>query len=323
MLSLPLFLLTACGVSKDRSRFEGKLENITNAEFYAYSEDGAFDGIDTIRIQDGEFVYERKVMEPMLVTLLYPNFTQTQVILEPGKKIKMKGDAAKIGEAVISGTEQNELLTEFRLANLSAPESNRHMAAAQFVRANANTLAAVAVYRKYFAAQQQPDIKTALQLLDVLVKAQPKSRSVKYLDSFYRPIFENGVGEKLPEFTAETMGGHKVSSSDFKGKRLVIACVGLWQSESMEFMRRLHKRLKNSQKKWECLVVSMDVDREVLRDRMQRDSLNYTVVCDRKAFQSPLVQKLGLHYVPSCMVIDANGKILQRDVMDVDALKIQ
>ena len=88
-----LWLTLACGPDKDRVRFEGKLENINNAEFYVYSEDGSFDGVDTVRIEDGKFIYERKLTEPMVLTLLYPNFTQTYVVLEPGKTIKLRGDA--------------------------------------------------------------------------------------------------------------------------------------------------------------------------------------------------------------------------------------
>lgn len=319
---LALLSLTSCGVGKDRARFEGKLANITNAEFYAFSEDGAFEGVDTIRIEDGKFVYERKLTQPILLTLLYPNFTQTYVVLEPGKVIKMKGDAAKIGEAEISGTEQNELLTDFRQAQAAKPEADQRMAAAQFVENHAGTLAAVAVFRKYFANARTADVKTALRLLDALKKAQPKERAVTYLDEFYRPIFTNGVGELLPDFSAETLDGKTVTAADFRGKCLAIACIGTWQSESYPFLRKLRTRLNSTRGKWTCLIVSLDVDRNVLRDRLRTDTISYPVICDRQAFESPLVSKLGLHYVPSCMLVDATGKIVQRDVTKVEDLKL-
>ena len=78
--------LTACGPGKDRVRIKGKLANITTAEFYVFSEDGSFDGVDTIRIEDGQFTYERKLTEPAILTLLYPNFTQTYLVPSPDKK---------------------------------------------------------------------------------------------------------------------------------------------------------------------------------------------------------------------------------------------
>lgn len=312
-----LLLLVSCGPGKDRVRLEGRLDNINDAEFYVYSEDGAFDGIDTVRISDGKFEYERKLGEPAVLTLLYPNFSQSYVIAEPGHTIKLKGDASKIAEATISGTEQNELLSDFRQKHTNDVATNQRLAAAQFIRDNASTLAAVAVFRMYFANKQYADAATALQLLDVLKKAQPRQRAVSYLDSFFRPIFENGVGQPLPEFTAETIDGRKVSSVDYKGKNLVIACVGTWQSDSRPLLVQLRRKLKTLGGNWQCLVVSLDVDHEVLRSNLRTDSVAYPVICDRKAFDSPLVNKLGLHYVPSLMLVNAQGRIVQRDVTQV------
>lgn len=312
-----LLLLVSCGPGKDRIRLEGRLDNINDAEFYVYSEDGAFDGIDTIRISDGKFEYERKLSEPAVLTLLYPNFSQSYIIAEPGHTVQLKGDASKISEATISGTEQNELLSDFRQKHTKDVATNQRLAAAQFVRENATTLAAVAVFRMYFANKQDADATTALQLLDVLKKAQPRQRAVSYLDSFFRPIFENGVGQPLPEFTAETIDGRKVSSADYKGKNLVIACVGSWQNDSRPLLTQLRRKLKTLNADWQCLIVSLDVDREVLRSNLLTDSIAYPVICDRKAFDSPLVNKLGLHYVPSLMLVSAQGRILQRDVTQV------
>lgn len=317
-----LAALTACGPGKDRVRIKGKLANITTAEFYVFSEDGSFDGVDTIRIEDGQFTYERKLTEPVILTLLYPNFTQTYLVAEPGKTIKMKGDAAKIGDAEITGTDENKMLTEFREEIAGKPENTHKLAAEQFIRTHSKSLAAVAVFRRYFALKQTPDTKMALNLLDVLKKAQPRTQAVVYLDNFYRPIFENGVGEMLPDFKAVTLDGKTVTRADYEGKQLAILCVATWQAESMAFLRQAKKKLKAAKSEWDCLIVSMDVDREVLRNSIKRDSLKYPVVCDRKAFASPLVETLGLHYVPSCMLINKQGKIIQRDVMKADEMKL-
>ena len=316
-------LLTSCGVEENRTRFEGKISNITNAEFYLYSEEGAFEGIDTIRITDGKFVYERKALEPMLATLLYPNYTQTHVILEPGKVIKMKGDASKLGEASITGSEQNELLTEFRLAHLNTNRKQAELAAAEFVRSHAQTLAAVSVFRRYFADNKHVNAATALQLLDVLCQAQPKSRVVAYIDDFFRPIFKNSVGSRLPGFKVTTLDGKTVTNADYKGKNLIIACVGFWQNDSYHFLRELKRTVKQAGKNWDCLLVSMDFDLKLLRNRLESDSLDYHVVCEQQAFETPIVRQLGLHYVPSCMVVDTAGVIIQRDVMKVEDLKIK
>lgn len=312
-----LLSVLSCGPAKDRMRFEGTLNGISDAEFYVYSEDGAFEGIDTVRITDGKFTYERQLTHPAILTLLYPNFSQSYIIAEPGKTIKLKGDASTIGEATLSGTEQNERLSDFRKKHANDVATNQSLAAAQFVRDNSKTLAAVAVFRMYFANKQNVNAQTALQLLDVLKKAQPKETAVVSLDDFFRPIYQNGEGQLLPAFTAQTIDGRKVSSADYRGKKLVIAFTGAWQSDSRSLLVQLRRKLHTLNGEWSCLVVSLDVDSKLLRSNLRSDSISYPVVCDRKAFDSPLVNQLGVHYVPSLMLIDAQGRIVQRDVVQV------
>lgn len=134
LLALSALLLAACSQSKDKFIFEGKIAGIQQAEFYVYSDDGALSGVDTIRIDDGKFSYECQLTSPAVLTLLYPNFSQAYIVAEPGKTIEMKGDAAKLGEADISGSEENELLTDFRQKQNTLPENNQRLAASEFIR---------------------------------------------------------------------------------------------------------------------------------------------------------------------------------------------
>ena len=316
-----LLLVVACGPSKDRIRMKGELNNVNEAEFYVFSEDGAFDGMDTVRISDGKFEYERQLNAPAVLTLLYPNFTKAYVVAEPGQTVKLKGDASHLSEIKISGTEQNELYSDFRIKNLNTPERTLRLAAAQFIRENARTLAAVAAFRTYFTDKENPDAHTALPLLDLLKKEQPKERAVTYLDQFYRPILVNGVGERLPNFTARTMDGKEVSTQDYKGKNLVIVCMAYWESDTRSMLRQVRSKIRSLGGKWQCLVVSLDVDNEMLRSNLKSDSIAYPVICDRQSFNSPLVTQLGLHYVPSLMLVNDQGIITQRDVTDIKDAK--
>lgn len=213
------FLLAGCGVSDDRWRIEGRLDGIRQAEFYVYGEEDAFDGVDTIRIEDGKFSYERSLSQPAVLTLLYPNFSSTSIIAEPGKVIKMRGDAAKLSEADISGSKENELLTDFRFACVGKPENDSRLAAAQFVRDHPASLAALAVFRKYFATARTPDPAVVLPLLDVMKKAQPSNIALLNMEARLRPVLETGKGRSCPDFSAVSLTGEKLSRSDFPAGR--------------------------------------------------------------------------------------------------------
>lgn len=322
LAALILTTLCACHTDKNKARFTGSLSNISEAEFYAYNEDGDFERFDTIRIADGKFTYECKTEKPLLLTLLYPNFTQTYVVLEPGKTIKMKGDAAKIGEASITGSDENELLGDFRQSVANGNKRNNQAAASQFIRRHAETLAAVAVFKKYFATMENPDAANALQLLEVLKKAQPQSRAIATLESHLRPRLTCGAGQKIPNFTAKTLDGQTVRTSDFRGKRFLVVACASWRMQSFTFLRRLRSMLtETGMQHWECLIVSFDVDIENFRRQVKHDSITSPMICDGQAFSSPLATTLGITHVPSCMLVGADGKIIARDITDETTLR--
>ncbi len=317
-----ILLCVSCGPDKDKARFQGKLTNISEAEFYAYTDDGTISGIDTIRISDGEFTYERQLTRPMLLTLLYPNFTQTYVVLEPGKTVKLKGDASKIGEASIGGTEENELLSEFRQSHASGPERNVRLAAADFIRTHAATLAAVAVFKKYFEQSASTDARTALSLLGELHKAQPASPSVQHLWTTCRPQLESGVGQPLPDLAAQTLDGRTVRLADYRGRRLLIVLYATWRGPSLSFLREVKRLLREpGMNEWACVAVSADYDVKACREAQRRDTIAWPVVCDGLSFRSPFISRLALSRVPSCLLVNAQGRVVARDISDISELR--
>ena len=166
----------------------------------------------------------------------------------------MKGDASRVGEAKITGTEENELLTDFRTDQIGKSEANRFLAAEQFIRQHAETMAAVAVFKAYFATSRQKNVKLSMEMLQTLHKAQPKNYAVNYLWNFYQPIFMNGVGEQLPEFSAETTEGKQVTQKDYEGKKLLVVAVGFWTPDSRTFLKELKKKLDAAGNPFEVLI---------------------------------------------------------------------
>lgn len=311
---LLFFLLAGCGVSDDRCRIEGRLDGIRQAEFYVYGEEDAFDGVDTIRIEDGKFSYERPLSQPAVLTLLYPNFSSTSIIAEPGKVIKMRGDAAKLSEADISGSKENERLTEFRLACVGKPENDSRLAAAQFVRDHPASLAALAVFRKYFATVRTPEPAVVLPLLDVMKKAQPSNTALLSMEARLRPLLETGAGRPCPDFSAVSLTGKKLSRSDFSGRPLLILFWASWNTDcttQLQTVRRLQRAYPD---RLRLMVVSLDASPEVCRRGVEEDSLRNFMVCEGGAFASPLARRLGVRRVPGNLLVGANGKIVDRDV---------
>lgn len=320
-LSLLAFFLLSCGPDKQHARIEGELSNIRQAEFYVYSEDGAFVGIDTIRIQDGTFHYERKLDAPTLLTLLYPNFTSTRLIAEPGKTVRMRGDAARLSAAEVVGTKENELLTDFRLANLNQNERRVRLAAQQFIRDHAATLAAFSLFKQYFGEQARVPASESLQLLDVLRKARPDDPLLKSYEARMRPLLLCKTGEKLPDFSARDIEGEPRQLSDYAGRPLLVIACASWQYQSVRLVKtaaRLNRKYKD---RLGVLALSLDFSEDYVRKRLKADTLAFPTLCDYQSFESPLVRIFAIERVPSNILVDSKGRIVARDVKESDLEK--
>ena len=62
-------VLTSCGVSSGHFKFEGKFLNMNQGEFYVYSPDGGFEGVDTIKVEGGRFTFETECKEQFTLCL--------------------------------------------------------------------------------------------------------------------------------------------------------------------------------------------------------------------------------------------------------------
>ncbi len=306
--------MAACSSPGKQFRLEGDIAGVNQAEIFAYFEDAAFSGIDTIRIRDGHFVYEKDLTQPAILTLLYPNYSQTFIVAEPGVHIEMDGDASKLGEAQISGSDENQLLTDFRAKTAGKTEAETRLAATDFIRQNKQTLAAVAVLKRYFVTAEEPDPATVSSLLKDLCAAQPKNASLTLLEKQIKTRIGGSKGQHVPSFEATTLDGKTITPSKSQGRPMVVAFWATWSSKNSQTLYLL-RRLKNSYGgKITIVPVSLDHDIEACRRATDRDSLTAMTVCDGLAFESPVCKAFGIKTVPGCTLIDRHGRIIARDL---------
>ena len=186
VLPLLLLVLASCGRNKDQVEIKGQFEGLQQAQFYLYSEDYNFGSLDTLFLEDGKFSYKRALQQPVVLTLLFPNFSEIQIIAEPGKTIEVEGNAAHLLETKITGSEENELLSDFRISSQKLSEKEKKMAVADFIHSHPKSQAAVALYMQQFAKAEAPDAEVALELLGTLRKAQPENRMLLQIDTQQR-----------------------------------------------------------------------------------------------------------------------------------------
>ena len=237
---------------------------------------------------------------------------------EPRAEVEIEGDASHLKETKISGTELNETMTSFRLktSQMTPPEVTQ--AAEAFIRENPASPISLHLFNKYYTQIPKPDYKKAVALVTELQKAQPDEPSLKGLAEKMKGLDGLKDGATLPSFTAKDITGKTVKSTELNAPVNVIYTWAKWNYESVNLQRQLSYFQKQKKDKIKVLGICVDVDFKGCSQTAEKDSVKWSVINDGKMWESPLVQKLGLLYVPDNIVTDSKGKIITHSLKPFD-----
>ena len=128
-------IVVSCSESNDIFVLKGKFKNFNQGELYVYNLTGR-GSIDTVRLAEGKFTYDILQEDTALLSVVFPNFSEIPVIATPGATLRMEGDASHLREVTVTGTKDNDRLTDFRLrvADKTPPEAEKE--AAEFIKDN-------------------------------------------------------------------------------------------------------------------------------------------------------------------------------------------
>ena len=311
---LALLLLGSCGVDSDRFRLEGRLRNMHQGEFWVYSTDGGIDGIDTIPVREGRFVYEIPMRSPSTLVIVFPNYSELPVFARPGAEVDIKGDATHLREMAINGTDENGEMTKLRmeLNRLMPPEVPGKVE--EFIRENPESEVSVYLLQRYFLQEDAGDYKRAMALVELMLKEQPDNGRLIEWKKQLPALCRGMVKAKLPAFTASDVKGRTVTQDELKKKANVLTVWASWSFQSTDMQRRLIRLKKDYGERLGVVSICLDARPQDCRQRVERDSLPWKTVCDGRVWQTPLLAKLGISEVPASMVIDSRGVIVARDL---------
>ena len=128
-------------------------------------------------------------------------------------------------------------------------------------------------------------------------------------------------GDRLPSFSTIDINGEEVKSSDLNAQVNVIT---VWTTDNFEgqgILRQLQKKQGEAGNKLKVLTVCLDADIKACRKKLERDSITWATICDGRLWETPILSRIGLSFIPDNILIDGKGKIIghslsQKDLMD-------
>ena len=260
---------TSCGTDSRHFRIDGRLLHLNQGEFYVYSPDGTINGLDTIKVQAGRFSYEVACDRPMTLMIVFPNFTEQPVFAQPGKSVDLKGDASHLKEMTVKGTKDNELMNKFRemIHNAAPPEMKK--CAQLFVEDHPESRVGAYLVDRYFIHDTNPDTKTAVRLVDLMIEKQPDNGYLKRQKRQLTASFVATKGADIPNVLGTTVDGRTIGRVQLTKAPVTVVCaLAAWKYESMSQFRRLAAYAASQQGRVAVVGVSIDASPSLVRSQL-------------------------------------------------------
>ena len=260
---------TSCGTDSRHFRIDGRLLHLNQGEFYVYSPDGTINGLDTIKVQAGRFSYEVACDHPMTLMIVFPNFTEQPVFAQPGKSVDLKGDASHLKEMTVKGTKDNELMNKFRemIHNAAPPEMKK--CAQLFVQDHPESRVGAYLVDRYFIHDANPDTKTAVRLVDLMIEKQPDNGYLKRQKRQLTASFVATKGADIPNVLGTTVDGRTIGRVQLTKAPVTVVCaLATWKYESMSQFRRLAAYAASQQGRVAVVGVSIDASSSLVRSQL-------------------------------------------------------
>ena len=307
-----IILLGSCGIQEDRFRIEGRFKNINQGEFYLYNfRNGTKD---TLKVMDGSFVYDVELTDTTAFVLMFPNFSELPVFAQPGSLVKIDGDVSHLKEAVIKGTEENELMTAFRIGTKEMMPPEVRESAEQYIADHSGAISSIYLLKRYFIQTVTPDYQKAYELCQLLHEAQPTNVELVQLLKQLGWLKNMRMEGTLPHFSAFDTKGREVNDGQLKRKVNVILTWATWNYDSQSAIRQMKAIYNEHPADLSVLTVCLDASETEGKRIFERDSLKWSNICDGLMWESPVITSLGLAFVPDNIITGADGKIIARSL---------
>ena len=317
-----VFTLLSCGGPDNQFRLKGEFTHLQQGEFFLYSPDGGIDRIDTIKIVGGEFEYTTPLSTPATFYLLYPNYSEHVIFAQGGDVIRVSGDARSLSTTRITGSEDNDIFTKFRLEHLGKPQTEWLEEAKNFIRQNPTSRISTYLFMKHFlqgeGAENQADRS---ELYNLLCQSQADNK----LLIIWRQEIENrnkiAVGKKFPQFELVMRDSSVVNVSDYKGKYLLLTFWAGWNSNSTSLLFHTRRLRRQTNKELAAISYSLDVSPRLLASAERSDTVDWPNYCDFRGWNNTHLSTLGIRDIPYSVLVDtaqvvvAEGENFEKDIL--------
>jgi len=298
---------------------------------------------DSVPADHGVFAKDLALPEAVLCTLSNSVNQQIRILLLDHHPSKITGDVSRFYELKISGSEEHELLSQFK-ASLNALPGKRPKATGNvendkkalmifaakqqlskdsvlsgFVRMYPQHIAtAIAVYDMYVTYPNRDKAVQNFKLLSADIQRSYYGRRIK---TFLDAQVVTSVGATAADFSLADKNGISYSLKNFKGKYVLLDFWASWCVPCRKENPNLIKAYQQYKDRGFTIVgLSMDASVEHWLTAVEQDQLPWLQLNDPKSTTGKAADTYGVKSLSANFLVDPEGKIVAKNLRG-DALE--
>ena len=225
----------------------------------------------------------------------------------------------KLREMEVEGTDDNELMTDFRQLLAKNSPLDAPKLTADFVKEHPGSRVGVYLVSTYLVRNDRPDYAEARRLINLMRKEQPRNGHLILLAKQLAPYETVRIGQPLPRFKALTLSGRTFTQQDFRSGEGVVIVWASWSYRSLGCLRAVQEA-KRQHPDLQVLTICLDATRKDCEKLLRQFDVTLPTVCDGRMLDSPLLANLSLHDLPDNILVE-NGRVKQRSLSDEELRK--
>lgn len=200
---------------------------------------------------------------------------------------------------------KDEVLLDKKLKHISDSLDKQKI---ELIKKNFNTYAALIKFKYYKDQFSTEELANLYKNLSPEFKQSIYGKAIKTQIDYPAPE----IGDSYYDYTAVNQNGDTISLSEIENKFILLhfssaAC--LYSQQSLSELKKIHDNHKN---KLEIVNISEDVDKDIWKKSIDRDSIPWTNLWDGKGVYSKAVIKYGSIGTPNYVLISPDHKIVEK-----------
>ena len=317
-----------------------QLTGLEDGKAYLASMDESNTFADSVVVANGKLSFAGQVSETLIYGLRLPGRKFVSLVIQPGEKIRISGNAAKVDELKITGAGAQAAWDEWKsgwasitsragllykmMDSIGAGDRSAVDAGFKHLQYRTDSLVSSLV-TKYPSSPvsafiitdryiNYPNPNKAEDNYKLLTASAKNSAYGKSLGTAVANNAKTALGVK-PDFTLPDKDGKLLKLSSLRGKVVLVDFWASWCGPCRKENPNIVKAYaKYHDKGFEILGVSLDNNKSAWLKAIEVDGLTWLHVSDLKGWKSPLTESYAIRSVPTSFLLDQDGKIIAKNL---------